>query len=169
MLWPTMSQYSGERKCRSMSFFLSSTLKRLPAAVLVNRRWTVGKWVEEGLWCRICRCEVWRLKIVIILCLIVQDDQVDSYWFLWFCISLKIVGQFVSIASYQGGHGVNGLILDGVFIPLINYDELCYTYDLCRGCLDIDVPIALQWLRGSHQNNRRSTHRSIGSTRESQN
>lgn len=31
-----------ERKCRSMSFFLSSTLKRLPAAVLVNRRFLVA-------------------------------------------------------------------------------------------------------------------------------
>eukprot|EP00435_Cladocopium_sp_Y103_P023191 s1033_g5.t1 len=31
-----------ERKCRSMSFFLSSTLKHLPAAVLVNRRFLVA-------------------------------------------------------------------------------------------------------------------------------
>eukprot|EP00434_Breviolum_minutum_P025582 symbB.v1.2.022604.t2/scaffold2000.1/size92914/3 len=31
-----------ERKCRSMSFFVSSTLKRLPAAVLVNRRFLIA-------------------------------------------------------------------------------------------------------------------------------
>lgn len=42
---------------------------------------------------------------------------------------------------------------------LVNYDDLCYTSDLCRGCSDVDVPVTYI----------RSTHRSIGSTRESYN
>ena len=48
---------------------------------------------------------------------------------------------------------------------LVNYDDLRYTFDLCRGCSDVDVPVVLQWL----QTYIRSTHRSIGSTKESHN
>lgn len=48
---------------------------------------------------------------------------------------------------------------------LVNYDDLCYTSDLCRGCSDVGVPVVLQWL----QTYIRSTHRSIGSTKESHN
>jgi len=54
------------------------------------------------------------VQIVNILCLIIQDDQIDDSFFDSAFLKKSLDG--LPIASYEGGNGVNEMILDSVFI-----------------------------------------------------
>ena len=105
---------------------------------------------------------LWSVQILIILCLIIQDDQVDDSFF--DSAFLKNHWTVCQLQAMRVAVGSMKWFLMACSL-LVNSDDVCDTFDLCRGCSDVDVPVVLQWL----QTYIRSTHRSIGSTKESHN